>query len=146
MEYTLHNLLSRGHICMFIESMNDKGGEDFKITVFPIHSHFYSPIHSLQDHVHDVHAFCRSKCLGIWVHIVNADRLPRARPRTVLELAAGRLKDRSSHVRKHAVQLVTALLRHNPFAGKVSQSAKHSSICVSISRIQLSLSAWGRFQ
>ena len=35
-------------------------------------------------------------------------------------LVAGRLKDKSSSVRKNALQLLSAWLTHNPFSGKVS--------------------------
>ena len=36
-----------------------------------------------------------------------------------MELVIGRLKDKSSNVRKHAVVLVASMLKHNPFAPKV---------------------------
>ena len=75
----------------------------------------------LQDHLHDVHAFVRSKVLQIWLSIVNAKALPLPRQQTVAELVIGRLKDKSSSVRKYAIQVVTALLRHNPFAANVSK-------------------------
>ena len=41
------------------------------------------------------------------------------RQHRVLELAAGRLQDKSSNVRKAAVQLLTTLLQSNPFAAKL---------------------------
>ena len=46
--------------------------------------------------------------------------IPLNRQQRVLELILGRLKDKSSNVRKQAVQLLTAFLKGNPFAAKVS--------------------------
>ncbi|CAH1774609.1 unnamed protein product [Owenia fusiformis] len=74
----------------------------------------------LEDHIHDVHAFTRSKVLQIWLNIVKEKALPLPRQQHVVELVIGRLQDKSSSVRKNAIQLVTALLRSNPFAAKLS--------------------------
>ena len=73
----------------------------------------------LQDHLHDVHAFVRSKVLQIWLNVINANALPLPRRQKVVDLVVGRLQDKSSSVRKYAIQVVTALLRNNPFAEKV---------------------------
>ncbi|KAI0222052.1 Condensin complex subunit 1 [Lamellibrachia satsuma] len=73
----------------------------------------------LEDHIHDVNAFVRSKTLQIWMTIVNEKMLPLPRQHRLLELVIGRLQDRSSQVRKNAIQLVTALLSTNPFAAKL---------------------------
>lgn len=70
----------------------------------------------LEDHVHDVNAFVRSKVLQIWLNIVAEKSLPLLRQESVMTLVVGRLSDKSSIVRRHALQLVTALLRSNPFA------------------------------
>ena len=45
--------------------------------------------------------------------------LPLPRQHQLLQLVIGRLQDKSSQVRKCAIQLMTALLRSNPFAAKV---------------------------
>ena len=50
--------------------------------------------------------------------IVQAIPLPRLK--VVLDLAVGRLRDKSSLVRKNAVQLLTTFLTRNPFAATVS--------------------------
>ncbi len=73
----------------------------------------------LEDHIHDVNAFVRGKCLQIWLNIVNEKALPLPQQQSVLELTIGRLEDKSSQVRKYAIQLCTALLRSNPFAAKL---------------------------
>ena len=72
-----------------------------------------------QDHVHDIHAFVRSKVLQIWLHIVNEKCLPLPHQENILQLVIGRLQDKSSQVRKYAIQLITTLLKNNPFASKV---------------------------
>ena len=74
-----------------------------------------------QDHLHDVHAFVRSKVLQLWLGVVSGGALPLTRQHSLLELVIGRLQDKSSQVRKYAIQLTTALLRNNPFAAKVIQ-------------------------
>ncbi|XP_042876759.1 condensin complex subunit 1-like [Penaeus japonicus] len=73
----------------------------------------------LEDHIHDVHAFVRSKVLHIWNDLVSEKAVPLRRQQQVLRLTLGRLKDKSSNVRKSAVQLLTAFLKGNPFAAKL---------------------------
>ena len=45
--------------------------------------------------------------------------LPLTRQTVLLEIVIGRLKDKSSNVRKHAVVLLAAMLKNNPFTPKV---------------------------
>ncbi|BFZ23473.1 hypothetical protein BsWGS_26512 [Bradybaena similaris] len=73
----------------------------------------------LEDHIHDVNAFVRSKVLQIWLHVVTEKCLPLLRQESVMTLVVGRLNDKSSIVRKNAIQLVTALLKSNPFAAQL---------------------------
>nr|KAG5706434.1 hypothetical protein BaRGS_032827 [Batillaria attramentaria] len=70
----------------------------------------------LQDHIHDIHAFVRSKVLQIWLTIVSE----KVRQEALVGLVLGRLQDKSSQVRRYAIQLLTAVLRCNPFAAKLS--------------------------
>ncbi|XP_071502768.1 condensin complex subunit 1-like [Diadema antillarum] len=74
----------------------------------------------LEDHIHDVNAFSRSRCLQVWLHLCNERAIPLTRQHSVMELAVGRLKDKSSMVRKAAVQLISTFLTSNPFAAKLS--------------------------
>ncbi|KAK7496786.1 hypothetical protein BaRGS_00011995 [Batillaria attramentaria] len=74
----------------------------------------------LQDHIHDIHAFVRSKVLQIWLTIVSEKCLPLPRQEALVGLVLGRLQDKSSQVRRYAIQLLTAVLRCNPFAAKLS--------------------------
>ncbi|KAK7066921.1 Ncapd2p [Halocaridina rubra] len=73
----------------------------------------------LEDHIHDVHAFVRSKVLHIWTDLITEKAVPLRRQQQVLKLVIGRLQDKSSLVRKNAVQLLTAFLKGNPFAAKL---------------------------
>ena len=69
--------------------------------------------------MHDVHAHVRSHVLQIWGKLCKEKCIPLSRQHSVLELAVGRLRDKSSNVRKAAVQLLTTLLESNPFAAKL---------------------------
>jgi len=73
----------------------------------------------LEDHMHDIHAHVRSHVLQIWGKLCKDKCIPLARQHRVLEVAAGRLQDKSSNVRKASVQLLTTLLESNPFAAKL---------------------------
>ena len=54
--------------------------------------------------------------------------VPLPRVHTEVMLVAGRLRDKSSSVRKNALQLLSAWLTHNPFSGKVSTKSSKNSI------------------
>ena len=69
----------------------------------------------LQDHIHDVHAHVRSGVLQAWNKLCSSKTIPLNRQYQLLKLVVGRLQDRSSNVRKQAIQLLTALLEFNPF-------------------------------
>ena len=64
----------------------------------------------------------RSHVLQIWGKLCKEKCIPLSRQHSVLELAVGRLRDKSSNVRKAAVQLLTTLLESNPFAAKLGTS------------------------
>ena len=90
----------------------------------------------LEDHIHDVHAHVRSHVLQIWAKLCKDKCIPLSRQHSLLELCVGRLQDKSSNVRKAAVQLLTTLLEGesgfnkenhinnnisgNPFASKLA--------------------------
>ena len=69
----------------------------------------------LEDHVHDVHAHVRASVLQVWSNLCSSKAIPLSRQQSLLRLVIGRLQDKSSNVRKQAVQLLTALLQCNPF-------------------------------
>lgn len=69
----------------------------------------------LQDHIHDGNAHVRSGVLQAWSKLCTNKTIPLTRQYSLLELVVGRIQDRSSMVRKQAIQLLTALLQFNPF-------------------------------
>ncbi|CAB4059480.1 YCS4 [Lepeophtheirus salmonis] len=69
----------------------------------------------LEDHIHDINAHVRSSVLSIWCKLCVAKSIPLGRQYSVLKLTMGRLLDKSSNVRKQAVQLLTSLLQCNPY-------------------------------
>jgi len=73
----------------------------------------------LEDHMHDINSFVRSHVLHCWSRLCKDKCIPLARQHRVLELCAGRLQDKSSTVRRAAVQLLKTLLESNPFAAKL---------------------------
>ncbi|XP_018015695.1 condensin complex subunit 1 isoform X2 [Hyalella azteca] len=76
-------------------------------------------IDAIEDHVMDVNAFVRSKVLQIIHDLVKGGGVPLARQQRLLELAVGRIMDKSASVRKNAISLLTAFLKQNPFAAKL---------------------------
>ena len=60
--------------------------------------------------------------------------IPLPRLKAILPLVFGRTEDKSSNVRKNAVQLLTTVLAANPFAAKVSFSPYVSSVLYSNDR------------
>lgn len=73
----------------------------------------------LEDHIHDINAFVRSRVLQLWAKLCQEKVIPIARQKTLLELVTGRLMDKACSVRKYAIQLLTCILQSNPFAARV---------------------------
>ncbi|XP_055958438.1 condensin complex subunit 1 isoform X2 [Patella vulgata] len=90
--------------------------EDLEDKLKPTRESF---LDKLEDHIHDVNAFVRSRVLQIWLNIVNEKCLPLPRQENLVNLILGRLQDKSSSVRKYAIQLMIALMKNNPFASKL---------------------------
>jgi len=74
----------------------------------------------LEDHIHDVNAFVRSSVLQTWGKLCQNKTIPLNRQQRLLKLVIGRLRDKSSSVRKQSVQLLTTLLECNPFTASMS--------------------------
>lgn len=74
---------------------------------------------SLEDHIHDGNAFVRTKVLQVWQKLCLAKAIPVSRLNNLLELAVGRLNDKSTNVKKQAVHLIKDLLEGNPYSGQV---------------------------
>nr|XP_014349218.1 PREDICTED: condensin complex subunit 1 [Latimeria chalumnae] len=77
---------------------------------------------TLQEHIHDVHSFVRSKVLQIFTRIVGQKALPLTRFQAVVTLAVGRLFDKSINVCKNAIQLLAVFMANNPFSWKLSSA------------------------
>ncbi|XP_067836989.1 condensin complex subunit 1-like, partial [Heptranchias perlo] len=94
---------------------------------------------TLQLHLHDVNAFVRSRCVQVLTHIVQEKALPLKRFQAVVTLAAGRLCDKSVNVCKNAIQLLAAILAHNPFTWKLSiddLNSAHEKELAKLTRMQ----------
>lgn len=74
---------------------------------------------TLEEHIHDTNAFVRSRALQVWQKLCLAKAIPVARLNNLLDLIIGRLGDKSSNVKKQAVQLIKVLLEGNPFSGQL---------------------------
>ncbi|KAH8363527.1 hypothetical protein KR084_011342 [Drosophila pseudotakahashii] len=82
----------------------------------------------LVSHILDVSAHVRSKVLSIWHHLKVQHAIPLNFLIRVLDEAIGRLEDKSSLVRRAAMQLIKSALESNPYSSKLSLDelrAKH---------------------
>uniref|UniRef100_A0A3P8SUV3 Condensin complex subunit 1 n=1 Tax=Amphiprion percula TaxID=161767 RepID=A0A3P8SUV3_AMPPE len=77
---------------------------------------------TLQEHLHDTHSHVRARVLQVFTRIVNSKALPLCRYSEVMELAVGRLMDKSINVVKSAIQLLAAFIAHNPYSCKLSSA------------------------
>nr|CAD7196369.1 unnamed protein product [Timema douglasi] len=76
-------------------------------------------LQKLQEHLLDVNAFVRSKALQLWLKLCREHAIPIAWHGPLLTCVVDRLHDKSSNVKKFAVQVLTAFLEGNPFAAKL---------------------------
>lgn len=80
-------------------------------------------------HICDISAHVRSKVLSIWHHLKVQHAIPLNFIISVLSEAIGRLEDKSSLVRRAAMQLIKSALESNPYSSKLSIDelrAKHA--------------------
>ncbi|KAM3614228.1 uncharacterized protein V6R79_011452 [Siganus canaliculatus] len=77
---------------------------------------------TLQEHLHDTHSHVRARVLQVYTRIVNSKALPLCRYSEVMDLAVGRLMDKSINVVKSAIQLLAAFIAHNPYSCKLSSA------------------------
>ncbi|XP_034409626.1 condensin complex subunit 1 isoform X2 [Cyclopterus lumpus] len=77
---------------------------------------------TLQEHLHDTHSHVRARVLQVYARIVNSKALPLCKYSEVMELAVGRLMDKSINVVKSAIQLLAAFIAHNPYSCKLSSA------------------------
>lgn len=70
---------------------------------------------NLENHIHDVTSYTRSKVLHLWCNLLQNDAIPISHLNRIIQLAIGRLDDKSCFVRKYAVQFLSLTLKENPF-------------------------------
>jgi len=69
----------------------------------------------LLERVHDVSAFCRSRCLKTWIGLCEGGAIPRAKLLPVVLAASDRLADKSAMVRKNALGFLEKVFEYCPF-------------------------------
>ncbi|KAM8871151.1 condensin complex subunit 1 [Spinachia spinachia] len=77
---------------------------------------------TLQEHLHDTHSHVRARVLQVYARIVNSKALPLCKYSEVMELAVGRLMDKSINAVKSAIQLLAAFIALNPYSCKLSSA------------------------
>nr|XP_040021612.1 condensin complex subunit 1 [Gasterosteus aculeatus aculeatus] len=77
---------------------------------------------TLQEHLHDTHSHVRARVLQVYARIVNSKALPLCKYSEVMELAVGRLMDKSINAVKSAIQLLAAFIALNPYSCKLSST------------------------
>ncbi|XP_052741193.1 condensin complex subunit 1 [Bicyclus anynana] len=73
----------------------------------------------LYEHMHDLSAYVRHKVLQFWHRLMRESCIPVTRQHSVLQRAAGRLRDKAALVRKAAIQLLKVFLECNPFSAQL---------------------------
>ncbi|XP_017099590.2 condensin complex subunit 1 [Drosophila bipectinata] len=92
----------------------------------------------LLDHILDISAHVRSKVLTIWHHLKTQHAIPLSYLTKVLEETVGRLEDKSSLVRRAAMQLIKSALESNPYSPKLSLDdlrVKHEKEVVAMEKL-----------
>jgi condensin complex subunit 1 len=76
----------------------------------------------LAERVRDKNALCRAKVMQQWCLLTSQRAVPLSFLSKLTHVGVSRLKDKSSIVRKYAVQLVTSMLEFNPFSAALKLS------------------------
>lgn len=95
-------------------------------------------LENLLAHINDVSAHVRAKVLQIWNNMKEENAVPLSFQLKVLCEAVDRLEDKTSSVRKHAVQLIKSFLERNPFAAKLTLEElikKHAEECEKMEKL-----------
>lgn len=70
---------------------------------------------AIEERLRDVNSFVRCKVLLVLGELVQANALPVSERGRLIDLAAGRVMDKSSNVRRRAIQTLGEFLRRHPF-------------------------------
>ncbi|XP_065831742.1 condensin complex subunit 1-like [Oscarella lobularis] len=82
-------------------------------------------LNKLMEHIYDVNAFVRSKCLQVWLNLFKKQAIPLATQQCLVPKIVDRLQDKLSNVRKYSIQFLTTFPCGNPF--KSSQIVERTS-------------------
>lgn len=82
----------------------------------------------LWERVYDVSSYTRSTVLKSLVELMQHENMPKQYWTRLAQVAMDRLKDKAVLVRKAALQLLTALLPHNPFHSQLNPQPYQSKI------------------
>ena len=80
---------------------------------------FNSLFDVLIERIDDINSFTRAKVLQTWIMLVEYKVIPLPKYKDVCDIAQARIIDKSSHVRKYAIQLLSSLLQYNPFGANL---------------------------
>jgi condensin complex subunit 1 len=69
----------------------------------------------LEERLRDVNAFVRCKVLSVLGELCRLHAIPVNRRSAIVQLAINRVKDKSSNVRKRAIQLLSEFIKNHPF-------------------------------
>lgn len=69
----------------------------------------------LLEHIHDTTSFTRSRVLQVWKTLLTNDVIPKELLLPLTKLVIGRLSDKSCHVRRYALLLLTEIVKRNPY-------------------------------
>ncbi|KAH9529690.1 Ncapd2p [Dermatophagoides farinae] len=69
----------------------------------------------LEEHIHDITSYTRSRVLQLWCQLAEHGAIPIERLLSVIDLIIGRLDDKSCFVRKNAIHFLTIMLKENTF-------------------------------
>ncbi|KAK9823736.1 hypothetical protein WJX72_005030 [[Myrmecia] bisecta] len=72
-------------------------------------------LQTLLERARDQNAYTRARVMQTWADLAEKSAIPISHLVLVMELAVGRLEDKAALVRKAALQLIVALLLHQPF-------------------------------
>lgn len=92
----------------------------------------------LEERVHDVNAYTRSKAIQCWCYLCEEKSIPLKILPKILETVLGRLYDKTSSVRKSAIHFLSTLLESNPYGADL-KLAKFTEEATAAKRIVDSL-------
>ncbi|KAI4381539.1 hypothetical protein MLD38_007604 [Melastoma candidum] len=82
----------------------------------------------LLERCRDVSAYTRSRVLQVWAELCEEHSISIGLWNEVAAVAAGRLEDKSSIVRKSALHLLTMMLQHNPFGPHLREASFEATL------------------